>query len=189
MEFHEAMAEYAPDDLVDMIDALGGTGRGGGTRLLAERWAEVNGKSVKTNMRSIQRALKAAEATGEPAQLPRSLSEAAATAGRQAAGAAVFADMVDERAVVDIGRVGVKSKSPRTSESAGSRYVGMPSLNTAGKDALKDAARKVTMGDRAGAMVTAGEAVMKTYQALRGNDDVDLPNLLEVTNFEKFDLM
>jgi len=143
-------------NIADQVAALGGTGRGGGTRKLAEARARVSGKSVRTEQRAVQRALKTGKA---PAKQKPEVAKAGADAARAAK-------------VRKASRVSVPGRVPvyyRTTKKGGGReYQGMRNIGTQSNitqrqfDAIAEA---IEAGDEDLANDLINEAIFMSYGA------------------------
>lgn len=144
----------AAASIADQVAALGGRGRGGGTRLLAQVRAAVSGKTVAAEQRAIQRALK----TGRP---PAKQSAAVAQAGTRAA----LARKLREARTVHVGTVTVSYSSGRGRRAEGRRDIGDVSVDANLRGYLRDAADRLDRGDQTGAMERISAGLMDAYGA------------------------
>lgn len=148
--------------MTEQVAALGGPGRGGGTRRLAEARAAVSGKSVRTEMRAIQRALK----SGRP---PARQAPSVARAG--AAKAAAAAMRAARR--IDAGRVRVTYPTRRGPRTEGTRNLGIFDVTGDLADALAEAADLLDAGDERGAMDALSAGLLDEYGDLGGTLTID----------------
>lgn len=149
--------------IADQVRVLGGTGRGGGTRKLAEARAAASGKSVRTEMRAVQRALKA----GKP---PAKQAPEVARAGASSAASAALRGARSVR----VGVVKVSYRSKHGPISEGTRDLGSMDVSGELADALASIADELDAGriDLAQAQEQIGEALMDEYGGIGGTVDI-----------------
>jgi hypothetical protein len=156
----EALKALGGADVGRQVDALGGTGRGGGTRKLAEAWAAASGKSVSSQMRAVQRALKTGHAPAK--QAPK---VAAAGAGK------VVAEKLRKARIIRPGTV----KVAYDSTDQGQRQIDQ--LNVTGELAadLGNVAALAEIGSWEEAGEALSAAVLDEYGGL--GDDLDITDM------------
>ena len=141
----------------ELVDMLGGPGRGGGTRKLAESWAEARGLSVKSQMRAVQRAMRS---DAYPAKLP---SEANAAGERRAAAARLQTGGGPTR--VNAGRVAVKYDGRFDGKP---RRVNLRTFTPNGRRLMEQAGRALEEGRTDLFESRMSEAVMDSFHGLGG---------------------
>lgn len=141
----------------DQVKALGGTGRGGGTRKLAEARARESGKAVRTEMRAIQRALKSGKA---PARQAPKVARAGAAQARAA--------QIRGANRVNIGKVKVTYMTPTGPRFEGERDLTSEAVYGELESALAEAADLIEAGDPDAAQDIINEALLDRYGDLGG---------------------
>lgn len=177
MSFNDSMRNTGQMSVADQVNALGGTGRGLGTRRLAESWARVSGRPVRSEMRAVQRALKSGHA-------PVKQSEAARQAGAQRAAAARM------RAARTIS-VGTGGKVPVISKSAGvprgSLKVSLLVVDDQARRELEQAAADYESGNVDEAQRQLSETIIGLHAVSKGDNRNTAREWIEVENFDGLD--
>lgn len=158
--------------IADQVNALGGRGRGGGTRKLAEARAQVSGKSVRTEMRAVQRALKSGRA---PVKQAPQVARAGAAQARAA--------QIRRARRVNVGRVKVyyiaKRGAPRFE---GERDLASFGVSGELESRLAEAADLIEAGDREAAQDLISEALLDEYGDLGGT--LEISEFMDGMRFE-----
>jgi plasmid stability protein len=148
--------------IVDQVKALGGAGRGGGTRKLAEARAAASGKSVSAELRAVQRAVKSGKA---PAKQSPKVAKASAGAARAA--------QIRNARNVHVGSVAVTYPTKAGGKSEGTRDLGDFAMTGDLATAMGEAASLLEVGDEAGARDLMSEALLDEYGDLGGTLEID----------------
>ena len=170
-KFKDVLDGYGPSDLSGIVNTLGGRGRGGGVRRLAEMFAEETGKTVSSHQRAIQRALK----SGRP---PRDVPERAVRGVR----ANQFSQQVNRSTMIDLGRVQLEYRQGRqtgqlggpdqpSSRDEGTRTPGRLIAGDQLREQLTRAADLYREGRDEAAHEAASNAVLNAYGSRTGRPD------------------
>lgn len=143
--------------IFDQVKALGGVGRRGGTRKLAEARAAASGKSVAAEMRAVQRAVK----SGKP---PARQSAEVAKASRDRAAA----QRVRAATSVNVGTVEVEYPTADGGRGEGSRNLGSYPVTGRLSGRMEAIALMYENGDEEGAEELLSEALLDEYGELGG---------------------
>ncbi|MFL5913720.1 MAG: hypothetical protein ACJ768_24550 [Gaiellaceae bacterium] len=149
-------------DIAAQVKALGGAGRGGGTRKLAEARAAASGKSVRTEMRAVQRAMKSGKPPAKQApRVARAGARKAAAAGLRAARR------------INAGHVKVSYPTRAGARAEGVRDLGGFDVTGDLAAAVEQAADLLDAGDARGAQDLLSTALLDEYGDLGGTLEID----------------
>lgn len=166
MNFDDAIMGAGQGSIRQQVEDLGGTGRGLGTRRLAEARARVTGNKVKSEMKAIQRALKTGR---EPVkQSPDT---------RAAAARLVGAAHMRTASAINVGTVEVQVSD----ETPSKRNLGLLTLDPADQRKLAEAAALYESGMIAEADQAMNEAIMDAYG--KSVNDGRNPRGMTITNY------